>query len=100
MKSRSELLRDAIAEASDSLRTVSPDVTSSDARGVAGHLYVFHVEVALEWLMVREHPDDEMLALLVPCDDFPLVGSCDVRVPLDLIDRPLIARCGEAIWLH
>jgi hypothetical protein len=66
-----------------------------------GDLYVFAlpVDVALEWLVVREHPDDPDLLLAAPADDFPLVGTPDVLLPRESARRPLTARCGETLWL-
>ena len=57
------------------------------------------VDAALEWLVVREHPDDPDLLLVAPADDFPLAGTPDVVLPHELVGRPLTARCGEGLWL-
>src|SRR5437763_1599639 len=41
-----------------------------------GDLYLFRLdtEIEPEWLIVRAHPDDPQLLLVVPVDDFPLAG--------------------------
>jgi hypothetical protein len=64
-------------------------------------LYVFGVPVdaAIEWLVVRPHPDDAAIVLLAPADDFPLAGRADVPLRSEFVDRPLTVRCGEAIWV-
>lgn len=61
------------------------------------NLFVFNLDtdIALEWAVVRAHPDDPDLILLVPLDDAPFVGTADVVLP---VDRLLIARCGESDW--
>ena len=50
--------------------------------------------VLIEWLIVREHPDDPTVILTVPVDDCPLVGTVDVQ-----LDDRLVARCGESAWI-
>lgn len=64
-----------------------------------GSLYVVPhgTDICVELLLVRHHPEDTSLILVVPCDDSPLVGSVDV--PLGL-DRPLTARCGCSQWVE
>lgn len=52
---------------------------------------------AIGWLVVRVHGDDDGVVLVVPLDDFPLVGAADCHVPLGTC--PLVARCGQAAWL-
>jgi hypothetical protein len=65
-----------------------------------GDLYVFPLgaDAALEWLVVRAHPDDHNLLFLVPADGSPLAGTPDVPLPHDLVRRPLTVRCGEGLW--
>jgi hypothetical protein len=66
----------------------------------AGDLFVFPTEqAALEWLVVRPHPDDPDLVFLVPADDCPLAGPGDVELPPDLVERPLVVRCDQGLWL-
>lgn len=66
-----------------------------------GDLYVFGLPVAaaVEWLVVREHPDDPTLLLLTPADDFFLAGPADVALSGEVVGRPLTVRCGEAAWV-
>jgi hypothetical protein len=94
-----ERIRIAIAEAAEKLeRQPVPDAGGDTP--APGDLYVFDAgeDVGLEWLVVRSHPDDPGLLLLAPADDSPLIGTPDVRLPLELVDRPLAVRCGETDW--
>jgi hypothetical protein len=63
----------------------------------SGELFVVRtrVEAAIELLVVREHPDGGPW-LIVPVDDFPIIGPADVRLP---VERPLVARCGHGDWV-
>jgi hypothetical protein len=65
-----------------------------------GDLYVCDdgIEGSVEWLHVRDCPDDNDLVLLVPVDDFPLEGCCDVNLD-HCQQRPMVARCGAAVWV-
>src|SRR4051794_948888 len=94
-----ERIRAALADASDSLRQQSLPEPGATAP-TPGELFVFDTreEFALEWLLVRFHPDDPRFALLAPADDFPLVGTPDLALPRELVARPLIVRCGETDW--
>jgi hypothetical protein len=67
----------------------------------AGDICVFRtrVDAAIEWLCVREHPDDPGLMLVVPVDDFSLSGTQDTHVSDDAGGRDLTARCGESAWV-
>lgn len=49
----------------------------------------------VEWLLVREHPDDPTLVFVVPVDDNPMRGSSDVS-----LEPPQIARCCAGAWVH
>ena len=98
---RMDRLRRAMAEAAEALAQ-EPAISFDPSRPpTPGDLYVFDSagDAALEWLIVREHPDDPDLLLVAPADDFPLAGTPDVGLPRELIRRPLTARCGEALWL-
>src|SRR5262245_36397502 len=83
-------IRIAIADAAEKLARQLLDVVGRDTPA-PGDLYVFDAgeDVGLEWLVVRFHPDDPGLLLLVPADDFPLIGTPDVTLPRELVDRPL-----------
>jgi len=66
-----------------------------------GDVYVFDLptDVSAFWLVVREHPEGGLF-LLVPTDDTPTVGGCDVPVP-SFIGPPYAtqyARCGLSVW--
>jgi hypothetical protein len=54
---------------------------------------------ALEWLVLRAHPDDPDLLLVLPCDDFPFAGTADVLLPADPAEHRLTARCGQGLWI-
>jgi hypothetical protein len=94
-------LRRAVAEAAEALARETAHGGDQSASPSVGDLYVFDlaVDAAIEWLVVREHPDDPGLLLMVPADDFPLAGTPDVALPHDLIGRPFTLRCGEGLWL-
>jgi hypothetical protein len=79
----------------------SPTLTPTAAlTPTPGDLYVFDTgqEVAIEWLVVRAHPDDPDLILLAPVDDFPLAGTPDLVLPVERVGRPMTVRCGETDW--
>jgi hypothetical protein len=64
-----------------------------------GQLYIFDTgDIGSEWLVVRSHPDDPSIFLLVPVDDFSLVGTPDLVLPQEIVGRPLVVRCGESDW--
>lgn len=64
---------------------------------LSGELLVVRtpVDAAIELLVVREHPDGGSW-LIVPVDDFPLIGPADVQVAGD---RLIVARCGLGDWV-
>jgi hypothetical protein len=79
----------------------SPTLTPTAAlTPTPGDLYVFDTgqDVAIEWLVVRAHPDDPDLILLAPVDDFPLAGTPDLVLPVERVGRPMTVRCGETDW--
>ncbi len=92
-------LRQAVASAAQQVR--SPTAEPPRPQPAPGDLYVLGTvgDAAIEWLVVREHPDEPQLVLLAPTDDFPLVGLADEVLPLELVGRPLVVRCGEACWV-
>lgn len=67
-----------------------------------GDLYAFSIpeHSPVEWLVVREHPDDRGLLFIVPADDCPLAGTPDVAVVHPEVRRPLVVRCAEGVWLR
>ncbi|MGF1583045.1 MAG: hypothetical protein ACFCD0_27310 [Gemmataceae bacterium] len=92
-------LRKAITEAAENLKRHSEKPLDHDTP-TPGDLYVFDLgeDVCVEWLVVRFHPDNEGFVLLAPADDFPLVGTPDVRLSREELGRPLVVRCGETDW--
>ncbi len=66
-----------------------------------GDLYVFPPggAAALEWLVVRPHPDDAGLLFVVPVDDYPRAGTPDVALAAEVAGRPRAARCGQGLWI-
>jgi len=98
---RIERIRLAVAEASRRLEFQSECRQGRPPCPTPGDLYVFGspVDAAIEWLVVRPHPDDPGLILLAPADDFPLVGRWDLPLQPEFFDRPLTVRCGEAGWV-
>lgn len=68
---------------------------------VPGALFVLPTSspAAVEWLVVRAHPDDPETVLLVPVDECPLAGPADLRWARYETSRPRTARCGQALWV-
>jgi len=97
---RSEKVRRAIEAAADGIARDGQRRASLPVAPAPGHLYLLRGtgEVAAEWLVVRQHPDDRTLLLLAPADDFPLAGRADVRLQPEFVHQPLTVRCGEASW--
>jgi hypothetical protein len=96
-----ERLRRAVTEAAE---TLAHETTPGDDQvrpPSPGDLYVFDLagDAALEWLVVREHPDDPDLLSVAPADEFPLAGTPDVALPRELAGRPLTVRCAKGLWL-
>jgi hypothetical protein len=77
---RNERLRRAAAAAVARLQKARDLSARRSGPPIPGDLYVFPVSesAALEWLVLRAHPDDPDLLLVIPCDDFPLAGTADV----------------------
>lgn len=95
-------LKDAIAFAAKRLEERKEKMDGRVGPTIPGDLYVFDIEetLAVEWLVVRSHPDEPGLVLMVPVDDFPLVGPADIDLwPFEEINRLMIVRCGQAVWL-
>jgi hypothetical protein len=94
-------LRRGIADATKSSESEPQLPPDRGPEPVPCDLYVFDVPVdgAIEWLVVRPHPDDPATVLLAPADDFPLVGCADVALEHEVVDRPLTVRCGNATWV-
>lgn len=96
--------RDRIREAARAAaqRLAKSGVAEGTEREAApGDLFVFggEGELALEWLVVRFHPDDSTLLLLAPVDDFPLVGTPDLVLDAADFGRTLTVRVGETDWV-
>lgn len=71
------------------------------APNAPGNVYVFdhNTDIALVITVVRTHPDDNSVVLVVPCDDCStFVGTADEDLS-ELMEYPFVARCGECIWL-
>jgi hypothetical protein len=95
---RIDRLQRAVKEAAEKLAREPFPADDPSRPPTPGDLYVFHcaTDAGLEWMIVREHPDEPDLLLAVPADDFPLVGTPDVVLP---VGRSLTARYGESAWL-
>ncbi len=68
-----------------------------------GKLYIFDLvtDRSIEWLVVRDLQDGESYVQVVPCDDTPLIGCCDVAVCHDRAlegQAKMFARCGVSLW--
>ena len=100
-ENRVERLQRAITDAVRRLECRSQRPQDRLPGPAPGDLYVFDtpVEAAIEWLVVRPHPDDAALVLLAPVDVFTLIGRSDVSLRHGFLDRPLTVRCGEAAWV-
>src|SRR5437868_4810928 len=98
---RNERFRRAAAEAAANLGQARARAAQRSGPPAPGDLYVLgRIEsAALEWLVVRAHPDDPALLLVVPADDFPLIGPPDLELPRDPVRRRLTARCGQGLWV-
>ncbi len=49
----------------------------------------------MDWLFLRENPDDPNLWAIIPVDDwFPWIGTPDVTV------GQWNVRCGQGMWIH
>jgi hypothetical protein len=94
-------LQQAVAEAARNLQSAMARASERTGPPAPGDLFVFDTgeEAALEWLVVREHPDDPTLLLLAPGDDFPLSGPPDVALSRELVGQTLTIRCGESLWV-
>jgi len=88
---REELIRH-IQEAHARIETIRSRAASRTGPPAPGDLYFVG---RTRWLVVREHPDDPTALLVVPVDDHPLLGTCDVP-----IEAPDAARCGCGSWAH
>ncbi len=66
-----------------------------------GDVFVFQetADYPVDWAVVDRHPDDAQLLRVVPLDDYPQVGSCDVGLRLGTSGRGANARCDLSIWL-
>ena len=64
-----------------------------------GDLYVFDTDtdIAIEWLVTREHPDNPDWILLVPVDDCFLYQAPDLVLP-ERVGQPMTVRVGQADW--
>lgn len=85
-------LATAIKEAADKLAQQKPPTADPVAIGDEFVLPV-KTDITLSWLVVNFHPDDKSLALVVPTDDAPFFGVCDVKG-----EPPRIARTGFSEW--
>jgi hypothetical protein len=94
-------LRQAMAEALESLNQVRRLGEGRSGSPAPGDLYVLRLETQLpvEWLVVRAHPEHRDQMFVVPVDDAPLAGTPDVPLPRELVHRPLTARCGQGAWV-
>lgn len=97
-------LKHAIGIAARDLAQHEETVRSMQSQGAIGQTYIIGpmdgIDAAIEWAIVREHPDDPDTLLVVPFDDFELVGTPDAWIPRSIVNRPMIARCGESTWIN
>jgi hypothetical protein len=100
-RSFEERLRPALDEALQSLDLVRGQAEGRSGAPEPGDIYVFRLRtrVALEWLVVRAHPDRPDQFFVLPLDSAPFVGTPDVALPSRLVHRPLTARCGQGTWV-
>jgi hypothetical protein len=98
---REERLRREAAAAEANLARARSQPAQRSGPPAPGDLYALAEDetAALEWLAVYPHPDDSSLLLIVPADDFPLVGTPDVALSGDPARRHLTARCGQGLWV-
>ncbi len=99
--SREERLRQAVATATRCLAAHREQAASRSGPPAPGDLYVLPgiSRIALEWLVVRAHPDQADEVFVAPVDDCPLLGPPDAPLPETLALRPLTARCGQGTWV-
>lgn len=90
-------LQTAIDAAKVNLQTIEDRVSARSGGPKPGDMYVMEENI-LEWLVIREHPDDSTLLFIVPTDDFPFAGTPDVDMSQEA-SRPLFARCGWGAWV-
>src|SRR5690242_13105411 len=98
--SRDSRLQKAMADALAALERMRQQ-TNARTGPALGDLYVFRLRtvVAVEWAFVLTHPEQTDQVFVIPLDDAPLAGTPDVRLPADLVGRPLTARCGQGAWV-
>ena len=66
----------------------------------AGDLFLLPVSVPVKWCAVFQNSKDKDLWYVVPCDEFSLLGTCDVALPEFADEAPLNFRCGHGLWIH
>lgn len=94
----SDRIRIAVAAAAERLNQRDNSIPAISVPTSPGDLYVFDIkndELAVEWVVVRDHPKDQNFVLAVPITDFPLIGGPDLVLP---VDESMVARCGQADW--
>jgi len=66
-----------------------------------GDVFVFQetADYPVDWAVVDCHPEDAQRLRVMPLDDYPQVGSCDVGLRLGTTGRVANARCDFSIWL-
>src|SRR5439155_18769106 len=91
----------ALAAALETLEQTREQAKARSGPPAPGDLYVFRLQsaVAVEWVFVLAHPEQPGQVFVVPLDDAPLAGTPDVRLPAELVNRPLTARCGQGTWV-
>jgi hypothetical protein len=57
------------------------------------------VNLSLEWLVARFHPDNNDTVLVVPIDDAPFIGITDLALASRPGETPRAVRIGEAVWV-
>lgn len=87
----------AAADRLDAAKAMEAELSQCTEPARVGDVYVLpsDTDVTLSWLVVNLYPDSEDLALVVPVDDAPFVGVCDIRFG----SSPDVARCGYSFWV-
>jgi hypothetical protein len=99
-----EELKKLIAEKAKRMAEREPEKQRILARtdpAQVGDVYIllFQDDIYVEWVVVRPHPDDNEYLLIVPIDDFPFMGMCDIRLFGYEDTDAMVARCNHSHWI-
>lgn len=99
-KTRLRHLAEQIAEARSKLTLQASERAMHRDSPEAGDLFEDPCgSIGIIWAFLQRDCDSPEWAFVVPCDDHPLVGIFDVRVPPQATFGPLVLRCGCGMWL-